>query len=38
MRKKKKENKDVVNQIFVNDTNSCFITLKDHLTNKLKQS
>ena len=36
--KKKKENKDVVNQIFVNDTNSCFITLKDHLTNKLKQS
>ena len=32
---KKIENKDVVNQIFVNDTNSCFITLKDDLPNFL---
>ena len=30
MEKKKKENKEVVNRIFVNRSNSCFITLKDH--------
>ena len=24
------ENKEVVNQLFVNGTNSCFTTLKDH--------
>ena len=35
--KKILENKEVVNQMLVNDGNSCFMTLKDHKSNFFKQ-